>query len=210
MTREEILELLNEMGITAEDGNLELSDVVFIHQDTGTKFKLEIDSEGNLSTTKLIDDSLLSRIKKAFGNEAISVGDTNEIRGFVGRLGLATHNNVDIKPGGKKQGEAILEEKTNIRLYSDRIKIGSFYAPALTNKVFGCSHCFIELENTSDEDFPLEGCYLHFARNVNDVAKTSTLKLTGIIPKGGTYLIRAAKKAEFDSPNTFIKITTFD
>jgi len=107
-----------------------------------------------------------------------------------------------------------MSELSDIKLYSDRIKIGSFYAPAITNKTFGCSHCFIELENTSDKDFPLDGCYLHFAHNVEINGEPTPivnhLALKGYIPANGTYLIRGAKKAEFDDPNTFIKVKTFD
>ena len=207
MTREETLELLSSMGISTDDqGNLSLlSDVVFIHQDTGIKFKLNIDSEGNISTTEISEETLSDKIKRAFGINATSVGDDNNIRGFVGRLGLATQN-VE-----KSASEPAFSVNQDIKLYSDRIKIGSFYAPAQTNTTFGCSHCFIELENTSDKDFPLSGCYLHFARNnSNGVPVVSHLALTGTIPAGGTYLIRGAKKAEFDDPNTFIKVTTFD
>lgn len=207
MTREETLELLSSMGISTDDqGNLSLlSDVVFIHQDTGIKFKLNIDSEGNISTTEISEETLSDKIKRAFGVNATSVGDDNNIRGFVGRLGLATQN-VE-----KAANEPAFSANQDIKLYSDRIKIGSFYAPAQTNTTFGCSHCFIELENTSDKDFPLSGCYLHFARNnSNGVPVVSHLALTGTIPAGGTYLIRGAKKAEFDDPNTFIKVETFD
>ena len=206
MTQEEILQLLSEMGITTdEQNNLLLSGVTLVHQDTGNKFKLSVDSEGNITTTGLSNDSLTERIKAAFGINAESIGTDNQIRGFVGRLGLATQNNVD-----RQSGESAMSELSDIKLYSDRIKIGSFYAPAITNKVFGCSHCFVELENTSNKDFPLEGCYLHLACTVNETPKVYHLALTGTIPAGGTYLIRGAKKAEFNDPNTFIKVTTFD
>ena len=97
-----------------------------------------------------------------------------------------------------------------MKLYSDRLKIGAFYAPASTNKTFGCSHCFVELENTSDSDIPLEGCYLHYLKGTTDSNSIYHLALTGVIPKQSTYLIRGAKKAEFDDPNTFIKVKTFD
>lgn len=206
MTQEEILQLLAGMGIsTDEQNNLNLtSDVVFIHQDTGIKFKLRIDSEGNITTSKISDDTLAQRIKTAFGVDATSVGDDNRIRGFVGRLGLATQN------AERTSNESAMTELSDIKLYSDRIKIGSFYAPAATNATFGCSHCFIELENTSHKDFPLDGCYLHLCRTVGDIPTTYHLALKGIIPAGGTFLIRGAKKAEFDDPNTFIKVETFD
>ena len=53
-------------------------------------------------------------------------------------------------------------------IYSDRIKIGAFYAPYDTDNVFGCSRAFVELENTADCDFSLEGCYLHYTRPDKD------------------------------------------
>lgn len=206
MTREEILQLLQQMGITTDSQNnlTLLSDLVFVHQDTGNRFKLSIDSEGNITTKGLTDDTLANRIKTAFGINADSVGEDNRIRGFVGRLGLATQN-VE-----KEASEAAMTEKSDIKLYSDRIKIGAFYAPAATNKTFGCSHCYIELENTSNKDFPLDGCYLHLAKNVEGSPIVYHLALKGTIPAGGTFLIRGAKKAEFDDPNTFIKVKTFD
>jgi len=92
----------------------------------------------------------------------VSVGDNSDFRGFVGRLGLAEQNEEVIGTNN-----AAFSATGDIKLYSDRIKIGAFYAPAITNKVFGCSHCYIELENTSNRDFPLTGCYLHYARTVD-------------------------------------------
>nr|DAN06281.1 MAG TPA: hypothetical protein [Bacteriophage sp.] len=49
-------------------------------------------------------------------------------------------------------------------LYADRIKIGAFYAPFKNDKVHGCNRAYIELENTSDSDFQLQGCYLHITQ----------------------------------------------
>jgi len=97
-----------------------------------------------------------------------------------------------------------------MKLYSDRLKIGAFYAPSRLNKTFGCSHCFVELENTSDKDILLEGCYLHYLKGSGSNNQIFHLALTGTIPAGGTYLIRGAKKSEFDDANTFIKVITFD
>jgi hypothetical protein len=56
----------------------------------------------------------------------------------------------------------------------------------------------------------LTGCYLHYLKGTSENNTIKHLALTGTIPAGGTYLIRGAKKAEFDDPNTFIKVTTFD
>jgi hypothetical protein len=36
------------------------------------------------------------------------------------------------------------------KLGADRVKIGAVYAPLNTDTVFGCSHAYVELENTSD------------------------------------------------------------
>ena len=203
MTREETIALLNEIGITVDDTSL--SEITFIHQETGTKFNLSVDAEGNLRTSKIDDDTLEKRIKESFGESATSVGDSYDIRGFVGRLGLAYHNVT------KSENEDNYKQTDDIKLYSDRVKIGSFYAPSKTNKTFGCSHCYIELENTSDLDFPLDGCYIHFVRNrPNGIPHVSHLQLKGKIPAGGTFLIRGKQLSSFDNPNTFIKVKTFD
>jgi len=87
MDREDILQLLEDIGITTDDSDkLYFSEITFVHQETGTKFNLEIDSKGNLRTTKISDDSLLKRIKAAFRG-AESIGTDNSYRGFIGRLG---------------------------------------------------------------------------------------------------------------------------
>jgi hypothetical protein len=71
------------------------------------------------------------------------------------------------------------------------LKIGAIYAPVVGRTVFGCSHAYVELENTSNQDIALNGCYLHVAiPNNNNVKEIKTLALTGTIPAGGTFLIR--------------------
>ena len=86
MEREEILQMLEEMGITTDNaGKVNFSEITFVHQETGIKFNLEIDSEGNLKTTKITNDSLAKRIKAAFNNEE-SIGTDSSYRGFIGRL----------------------------------------------------------------------------------------------------------------------------
>jgi len=61
-----------------------------------------------------------------------------------------------------KNSDIKIEIKSDARLYSDRVKIGAFYAPYDTDTVYGCNRAFVELENTADCDFNLEGCYLHY------------------------------------------------
>ena len=50
------------------------------------------------------------------------------------------------------------------KLKADRIRIGAIYAPFTSDLIHGCSHAYIELENTSDIDYNLEGCNLHIIR----------------------------------------------
>jgi hypothetical protein len=52
MTEEEVIELLQELGIVQNnDDSLSISniaDITFIHQATGNKYKITIDADGNL------------------------------------------------------------------------------------------------------------------------------------------------------------------
>ena len=104
--------------------------------------------------------------------------------------------------------------KSDIGLMSDRLRISSFYAPLKTDTVHGCSHSFIELENTSDVDIPLDGVYLHFyipkIDDVNDSDIVHHLALDGVIKAGSTYLVRGAQHAEMDDESTFIKVDSYD
>ena len=103
------------------------------------------------------------------------------------------------------------------KLYADRIKIGAFYAPYQSDvqtKVCGCSHAYIELENTSDKDFNLDGFYLYWIEtgalaNVSN-KNAERLALKGTLKAGGTFLIRGKQYAEFDDANCFIKVKTYD
>ena len=211
MEKSEIIEWLAENGIiVTEDGseNIRISnigDITFIHQGSGKAFKFEVDSEGQLKSTELSDITLEDRMDAANFVLSTETNNFTNIRGFVGELGLKERNDGD-------------EKKIDLGLYSDRIKIGSIYAPMKDQKTYGCSHAFVELENTSDKDFQLEGCYLHYATGecttlseggVDNVTDYS-LALTGVIPAGGTYLIRGKQYSDFDQANTFIKVKSFD
>nr|DAJ73265.1 MAG TPA: hypothetical protein [Caudoviricetes sp.] len=161
MTESEVLDLLKRQGIIREDGeNLritDLSDITFIHQDTGKKYKFFINESGDLINQEIPnDEDLLSNRVIASGVDL----DSWNARGFIGRLRLAEYNKAN--PSNR------LSETQNIGLYSDRIKIGAFYAPLDTDIVHGCTRAFIELENTSDSDFCLQGCYLHYTRPTDE------------------------------------------
>ena len=58
----------------------------------------------------------------------------------------------------------ISDSAADRKLKADRIRIGAIYAPFTSDLMHGCSHAYIELENTSDIDYNLEGCNLHIIR----------------------------------------------
>ena len=182
-----------------------ISDVTFINEETKKKFTFKVDTEGNLvgkdNSAETIDEFL-----KKLGTNAGNYDATNykAVRGFIADY-LARNNEVFTLNGGvNKDGDTGKQ--------SDRLRISSFYAPITTDEVHGCTHSFIELENSSNVDIPLTGIYLHFyspAEN-NYEGGVHHLALDGVIKAGGTYLIRGAKHAEFDDESAFIKVRTYD
>lgn len=203
MTQTEVINLLKEMGIIKEDGqNLtinDISDITFVHQDTGRRYKFFIDSEGNLKSLRVpeLKETLPQRIKDS------DVSIVQNVRGFIGQLRIAENNKI---PSNVK-----IDITQDARIYADRIKIGACYAPLKDSSIFGCNRAFVELENTADCDFNLEGCYLHFtgANNINEQI-VKHLKLTGTIPAGGTYLVVGKQYSQVDDSSTTIKVTSFD
>ena len=210
MEKQEIIEWLAANGIivTDEGGELVLgpvADITFVHQGTGKKFKFETDAEGNLHATELSEDSYEGQGGILSVNSFDPDNTEMSIRGFVGTLG-------DKKLA--KAGKPVAIDKDH-GLYSDRVKIGAIYAPNASLTTYGCSHAFIELENTSDQDFLLDGCYLHYATGTsgNGAAadiRTYHLALEGKIPAGGTYLVRGKQYTSPEQANCFINVATFD
>lgn len=197
MTETEIINLLKEMGIVKEDGQhlqiSDLSDLTFIHQDTGRRFKFSVNGDGELVSQQLPEeeDLLSSRV------ETSGVDLKSNVRGFIGQLRMAESS---------KAGNAIAIT-SDARIFSDRVKVGAFYAPLSTDTVHGCTKAFVELENTADCDFSLQGCYLHFTCP-NDMNEQVVyhLALTGTIPAGGTYLITGKRYAQDNDTNSYIKV----
>ena len=204
MTEQEMIEKLQELGIVyIDEKGLQLSDVsdiTFINGDTGKKFKFSVDSNGELNSTELPDITLNQRIDSLSGT-GHPVKTTSDIRGFVSKIFASEAGN---DPAAT----------TDLKLNSDRVKIGAVYCPKVGNTKFGCSHAFIELENTSDKDFPLDGCFLHYLHpNKDNAAQLDVehLALDGILPAGGTYLVRGKQYADpkIDA-DVFITVDTFD
>jgi hypothetical protein len=188
MTQTEAIELLQQMGIVYLDENnvLQLSnigDATFVNSDTGKAFKFGVNSEGDLIGTEIPDTNLEKRLKRVSGTNPISESDG--YRGFIARLLCAE--------AGK---DALSQTVSDVGSLSDRVKIGAVYCPLTTDTKHGCSHGFIELENTSNSDIQLEGVYLHYLHPSESTFVIDQLPLTGILKAGNTYLIRCKQYAD--------------
>lgn len=193
--------------------------VNFINGDTGKEFKVTMspygefniqekhvstisEKNGTVTITRNIS-SMQEYLTKPDGTSWLDLlpDDYHSDRGFVSLIKLKKNN---------------IAATGDLGLNGDHIEIGAIYAPTKTDKIHGCTHGYIELFNASDEDFYLDGCYLHYSytddRTVTQKSQVQyyNLALTGYIPAGGTYLIRCKKYAEPDDPNVFINVKTYD
>ena len=236
MTPQELIEKLTQMGIVVnakfdDDGNIlsvdnlklnDISEFSLVNSDTDKKYTFTVDPNGKLVGKDESLKTIEMDLAKVFSgntyadkvktmNDFLDVVDDNNktygwIRGFMPLYFNALKKTTSPTPpnGTKDMG-----------LLSDRLRISSFYAPLKTDIVHGCSHSFIELENTSDVDIPLDGVYLHFYKPLIDGDEENSnkvyhLALDGIIKSGSTYLIRGAQHASFDDESTFIKVNSYD
>lgn len=205
MSIEELIEKLRDLGIVYESNSeLELSSVsgiTFIHQGSGKSFTFEVNSDGQLESNEVILNTLEKKLEAVnAGTHAINKNEQH-IRGFVARLHCGEHA-VNSK------------NEKDVKINSDRVKIGAVYCPLSSDTTHGCSHAYVELENTSSYDFPLDGCYLHFAYTTDaavDNVKIEHLPLKGVIPAGSTYLIRGKKYSDPETdPKTYIVVDEYD
>ena len=241
MTPKELIEKLTQMGIIVNaefdsDNNIvsvdglklnDISEFSLINSDTEKKYTFTVDPHGKLigkdESMKTIEVDLSNIFegenyaeKVLAMNEFLDIADdSNEgkeygwIRGFIPFYLNSLNGRNQWAPNGTSAASA-----DDYGLLSDRLRISSFYAPLKTDVVHGCSHSFIELENTSDVDIPLNGIYLHFYIPAIDGVEDSNivhhLALDGVIKSGSTYLIRGAQHAEMDDESTFIKVESYD
>ena len=237
MTPKELIEKLTQMGIIVNaefdsDNNIvsvdnlklnDISEFSLVNSDTEKKYTFTVDPNGKLvgkdesmknievDLAKIFDGETYNDKVNAM-NAFLDVVDDNDanqkygwIRGFMPLYLKSLTGKDKLAPNGT----------SDYGLVSDRLRISSFYAPLKTDVVHGCSHSFIELENTSDVDIPLDGVYLHFYRPLIDGDEENSnkvyhLALDGVIKSGSTYLIRGAQHAEMDDASTFIKVETYD
>lgn len=221
MTDKQIVDALKKMGIivnvecdnkTGEILSLSnislspISDITFINNETNKKFTFTVDTEGNL-VGKDNSAQTIAEFMESIGSDAgdyDTLTDYVAVRGFICDYLTRRSGKYKLTDGVNKTGDTGKN--------SDRLRISSFYAPITTDETHGCTHSFIELENSSDKDIPLTGIYLHFFNpSENDyTGGVHHLELDGVIKAGSTYLIRGAKHAEFDDESAFIKVKTFD
>ena len=221
MTDKEIVQALEKMGIIVNveynseheivEGSLRnislapVSGITFINNETNKKFTFTVDTEGNLVGKSDVDDTIESFLN-SLGEKTGDYDKTDyvAVRGFICDYLSRLNNETALIDGVNKQGDTANK--------SDRLRISSFYAPIMTDEIHGCTHSFVELENTSNKDIPLKGIYLHFFNpSENDYnGAVHHLALDGVIKAGSTYLIRGAKHAELDDESAFIKVKTFD
>ena len=239
MTPKELIEKLAQMGIIVNAefkddeisniNDLKLNDIsafTLINSDTDKKYTFTVDPHGKLIGKDESMKTIEMDLAKIFGgnnfdekvnemNKFLDVKDGDGktygwVRGFISKY---------LKTLKGDRNTWIPNSLEDYGLTSDRLRISSFYAPLKTDKVHGCTHSFIELENTSDVDIPLEGIYLHFyippikgdGDSITEGSdKVYHLALDGIIKSGSTYLIRGAQHAEMDDVSAFIKVDSYD
>ena len=206
LTMAEIKEALQEAGIISnENGNLELNPIAsltFINESTKSRYIYEVDSDGELKKTEINDmESIIDATKAVTKRTDISNGMVTDGTWFPRTIVSQTWG---------CQYSSNPNFTADMKLNADRVRIGAIYAPLDTDIVHGCSHAYVELENSSEHDWNLENCYLHFAKKENDEWKTYHLKLDGKIPGGGTYLVRGKRYGDRSDANTFIHVDTFD
>lgn len=216
ITMDTVLESLREIGIVQNDNSSvtlnAVADITFVNQ-AGEKYKTSVDSEGNLIV--MGGQTLFLNNQTDGEGHTTSVGiapsDTSVYPMKTGTAPLKNSYNRGFvaKTFYKKEGSNAKVD-ADWKLNADRVKIGAFYAPLATDEKFGCTHAYIELENTSDKDWPLDGCALSFMKPVKNGATVSvatyTLDLEGVVPAGGTFLIRGKKYAD----SAFINVKSFD
>ena len=221
MTTSELIELLYKAGIIKAsdsgegnwiyEGLKPLSGITFINDETGKQktFDISVDAYGALRSKEVTSENTiedkLNKYEAVLMNE-YSDSDTTKlnynIRGTIGQLAYGA------------AGSGISYDKDQ-KLFADRIKIGAFYAPYksdVDSKICGCSHAYIELENTSDKDFKLDKFYLYFMHYIEDIGeyKVEKLALDGVLKAGSTYLIRGKQYVPYNDSNCFIKVNTYD
>lgn len=211
MTKEELVRMLQELGYVTADEELnsiklnDISGLTFIHTDSGKKFEISVDSEGEFVSKEI--------------NQSIPVDEGAEDRTFAKRGAVARYNiadhDVNTTDSVKLSGTT-----TNIIARGDRVRFGSWYVPVPGQTQFNCTHDFIELVNSGTDDYPLDNIVLGILKgesfahtagvNYLGDATIDFFPLSGVIKAGSSYLIRGAKHLDEDDPRVHVNVSTYD
>lgn len=224
MKPKELLEKLLKMGIIVntkgvvgdddedfEVNNIDFNDVAsitFVNQDANKKYKFEVDAYGELKSQECGEESWDSIIESY--NKKMQDANHSEYKVVLDPKTTYAANRGFISNVFK--GEKDINATSDFGNNSDRLRISSLFVPLTSAKKCGCSHSFIELENSSTRDLSLKGMNLYHRYYDGKATewKVRKLPLTGIVRAGSTYLIRGAQEVDIDAPSTFIKVRNFD
>ena len=219
MTDKEIIEALKRAGYVTGAGELDslrlspISGITFVHTESGRKFEVGVDSEGNLTGT-LAGAGLPADPGPATNSPAL--------RGAVARYNIPG-NDVATTDPAKLTGSS-----RNVIALGDRVRFGSWYVPVPGQTQYNCSHDYIEVVNSGTTGYPLTGAVLVLLRGrIEEVttagpggtpistkylgqASFEYYRLSGDIAAGSSYLIRGAKRVDPGSPVAHIKVPSAD
>lgn len=204
MTEEEVKQWLLEHNYITQNGELQsanlapIADITFIHEDSNKKFKVTIDSEGNLK-----------------GNEDIVYKEDtgNDVSTHV-RRGVVAHYNAGTDYTTSKTSVLsnvhTTSEGVSIYVLGDRVRISEWYIPTATQTQFNCTHDFIEITNCGTVDYPLGNAVIYLLKRVDGTYTVEKFALDGVVPAGGSYLIRGKQHLDLNSEIAHMKISTYD
>ena len=163
----------------------------------------QIEINGQLFELNLTD--VVSHLTSPDGTDYLLLVDNN------GNLYTKRSTQSDVQPlnppGDATKGKIYSfsgDEENTSKLY-----INSLYCGGASdeNSLNYCSHNFVELSNLTKADINLSGMTLQYAIDGSD---WKVLPLQGVIPAGGTFLIRGKQCSKMDSPTTKIKVKSYD
>ena len=176
------------------------------------------------TTSSPIDDntvdgiitSLINNKTRIVGIEFADMADSSQIYQISVKNGQLNIRNERLNTSELASNNQTLDTVTNnySSLYqpiintqpSPMIYINMFYCGGESDKYSynAVSHNFIELSNLNTIPLNLKGMYLHYTQMGNQ--HWLTLPLDGIIPAGGTFLIKGAQSSVADVNTTTVKV----
>lgn len=204
MTEEEVKQWLIDNNYITSNGQLQsanlapIADITFIHEDSNKKFKVTVDSEGNLKGTEIV------KYKEDTGNPS----ETSVKRGTVAYYNAGTK--YETNKASDLSNVTTSSDGVSIYVLGDRVRISEWYIPNLGQTQFNCTHDFIELTNCGTVDYPLGNAVVYLLKKVDTKYQVEKFELDGVVPAGASYLIRGKQRLDLDSEIAHMKISTYD